>query len=218
MITLRQSGVGIDRIALLNGTTRQAVFSKLRRRKIAFSRYGGPVGIFKKGDRIKGRLTREEIVKLYSDSNETLCSVARADGTTVLAVKRVLRKAGVPLRSEARYRKHGFYQNAKKLGVGYETYFRLLAIEKLGGKCVKCGNSDLRVLQLNHVTERKNFNGSAVFSGILNGTVTDRDVRCANCNLIYEYERGRRFSFPPEVIEAVRRDTARLSQVSAPCR
>jgi len=79
----------------------------------------------------------------------------------------------------------------------YRLRLRLKVIELLGGKCIKCGNTDDRVLQVNH----KNGGGGkeksrrpvyTLFRDIIKGvrTTDDIDLRCANCNILYQYERG----------------------------
>jgi len=85
---------------------------------------------------------------------------------------------------------------------------RLRVIAKLGGKCVVpgCGITDPRLLQVNH----RDGNGGRDFKrndieaarqfyrALVNGTrsTDDLDLRCANHNLLYEYERGARFCDP----------------------
>lgn len=70
------------------------------------------------------------------------------------------------------------------------------AINKLGGKCVNCGETDLRVLQVNHLNGGggKDDKGLVFYRKIVKGErdIEDLDVRCANCNILYEYEAGRR--------------------------
>ena len=75
--------------------------------------------------------------------------------------------------------------------------YKTEALNKLGGKCVACGIDDMRVLQINHVNgggSGENLFGIDMYSAIIKGTrsTADLDVRCANCNIIYEYESGRR--------------------------
>lgn len=69
-------------------------------------------------------------------------------------------------------------------------------VELLGGKCKGCGNTDIRVLQINHLNGggRKEVAGPLFYARILSGerAIDDLDLRCANCNIIYEYEVGRR--------------------------
>lgn len=70
---------------------------------------------------------------------------------------------------------------------------RKLVIEKLGSKCVNCGERDYRVLQLNHINGggRKDKALRTICREILDGKRDgDFDLRCANCNILYEYERN----------------------------
>lgn len=75
---------------------------------------------------------------------------------------------------------------------------RLKAVQALGGKCVACGNSDPRVLHINHVNgrEEKYQAGKKQFDfyrAIGDGKGDEGvDLRCANCNILYEYEMHRR--------------------------
>lgn len=71
----------------------------------------------------------------------------------------------------------------------------------LGGICKGCGCNDIRVLQINHVhgggtRERLSMglSGFKLIREIVAGRrgVDDLDIRCANCNIIFEYESGRR--------------------------
>lgn len=68
-------------------------------------------------------------------------------------------------------------------------------------KCCVCGETDIRLLQINHINGRNNetTKGAELYSAIVKGlrAAEDLDVRCANCNLLYEYERGNK-QFPPE--------------------
>lgn len=67
-------------------------------------------------------------------------------------------------------------------------------------KCCICGIDDIRLLTINHLNgdgciERKNnkYRVSRIYRDIKNGrTTSDLDVRCYNCNIIYEYETGNR--------------------------
>jgi len=75
---------------------------------------------------------------------------------------------------------------------------RLQAIQKLGGKCVICGITDLRLLTINH-KDGRNYRttidkGDAFYYRILNGKRArgDLEVRCYNHNILYEFEQGYR--------------------------
>jgi len=82
---------------------------------------------------------------------------------------------------------------------------RLQLIEMLGGKCIKCGMADVRVLQINHLHGNRREAESGKKEFVRTGTMTfywdvlkgrrktdDLDLRCANCNILYEFETGRR--------------------------
>jgi hypothetical protein len=76
---------------------------------------------------------------------------------------------------------------------------RIKAIILLGGVCVNCGNTDIRVLQVNHkkgggTKDFKAVSAYRIYKEIVEGKrpKEDYDVRCANCNILYEYEVGRR--------------------------
>ena len=77
----------------------------------------------------------------------------------------------------------------------------------LGAKCVRCGEDDGRVLQLDHIKadgylERQNANGThsrnskhhKLLSSYYNGTLYERyQILCANCHCIKTWEdRGKR--------------------------
>jgi hypothetical protein len=94
-----------------------------------------------------------------------------------------------------------YYENNKerhqKRMIEYLWKFKAEAINKLGGKCVICGITDLRVLDINHLNGRgddKGKFGMDMYSIILDGSraLDDLDVRCCNHNRLYEYECGRR--------------------------
>lgn len=75
--------------------------------------------------------------------------------------------------------------------------YKSQVINKLGGKCVNCGIDDIRVLQINHLDGdggEERLYGMNMYKVILDGSrdTDDLDIRCANCNIIYEYERGKR--------------------------
>lgn len=75
-----------------------------------------------------------------------------------------------------------------------ELRFKLLSV--LGNKCVQCGFSDYRALQIDHINgngaqERKNHNGSLRSKYFLNEAELDFEkflsryqLLCANCNWI----------------------------------
>jgi hypothetical protein len=80
---------------------------------------------------------------------------------------------------------------------------RLNALRIISGletpRCIACGIDEPRVLVINHKngngnTERRTgLVGKGLYKAIVLGkrTIEDLDVRCQNCNTLYEYERGR---------------------------
>jgi hypothetical protein len=70
-------------------------------------------------------------------------------------------------------------------------------LTRLGGQCVVCGLTDMRLLQINHLNgggQQEQLFGRDMYQRIASGErgIEDLDVRCANHNLLYEYERGKR--------------------------
>jgi len=66
----------------------------------------------------------------------------------------------------------------------------------LGSKCIRCGFSDIRALQIDHVhgggtKERKNYGSMPLYRKILKEIKAgskDYQLLCANCNWIKKYE------------------------------
>lgn len=80
---------------------------------------------------------------------------------------------------------------------GYLRKLRQLAIDTLGGKCVRCGFSDSRALQIDHINgggskERKEVGYSGQFNlNVVRSHLKDEgkyQLLCANCNWIKRYE------------------------------
>ena len=81
----------------------------------------------------------------------------------------------------------------------YQAKLGIKAIMILGGKCERCGETDVRVLQINHrngggVKDFKKKGPQTIYIEIIKGKrgKDEFDVRCSNCNILYEYEMGRR--------------------------
>ena len=84
---------------------------------------------------------------------------------------------------------------------------RKKVIKMLGGKCILCKTEDLRILQINHINgggakELKKISSSTFYNRIAKGIrdTKDLEVRCANCNILAEYERGKRKDWSNEVV------------------
>ena len=76
----------------------------------------------------------------------------------------------------------------------YNDKCRLAVIEKLGGACARCGFSDARALQIDHINgggskERKSICTSNIVLRILKHGPQDKyQLLCANCNWIKRVE------------------------------
>jgi len=89
-------------------------------------------------------------------------------------------------------------ENKAKYHKNYNHHVRIKAIEILGGKCIRCGNDDWRVLQIDHVNgdavkEREQgklgYSTYRICLSIINGkTRFEYQLLCANCNWIKRYE------------------------------
>ena len=213
IVKLYRSGLGARAIAALHGSTRGAICALLRRRTSSLIDCAGRAGKFKKHDRIKGKLSKDEIIRLYSHTGLSAKKIARTDGTTPTIILRIIKQAGCAVRPATTRIKHGLHQQAKKLGLPPETYLRFKAICALGAKCVKCGISDLRVLQLNHLTKKEGLPHYHEFMSIIKNGSKVHDVRCANCNIIYEFERGRR-QYPASLFAELTANKAEQHQAS----
>lgn len=141
-------------------------------------------------NRTKGKLSASQIVELYKTKGSK--EIAELDGTSPLAVRNVLRKSGVQIRRQGHnevyrtWKKHGLAGFAVQHKTAPVCVYRLAAILRLGGQCVLCGTRDFRVLEINHV----NGFGETDYLKVACGAVSDLEVRCANCNVVHEFERG----------------------------
>ena len=95
--------------------------------------------------------------------------------------------------SKKRYGRHAWCRPCRK-----KYYFKrnrtrkLRVIHALGGECVHCGNTDFRVLQVDHINgggSRENANGKnwQVYMKVLRGETEEYQLLCANCNWIKRY-------------------------------
>ncbi len=79
----------------------------------------------------------------------------------------------------------------KGYGVKYRRKIRERIIKKMGGKCVQCGFSDMRALQLDHVNGggnliRKKMKNTMKYYQEIGDTLFKKEIQllCANCNVI----------------------------------
>lgn len=164
--------------------------------------------------RTKGNLTADEIVELYK--TKSVNAIAAIDGTCYVTVLKILHCRGVKMRkrgnNEVRVPQitHGYCQEAKKFGMTPYRYVRLAAIVKLGGRCVRCGDDDLYVLDINHINgEQATSRSRGSFTAarykqhcrILDGqSLPFLEVTCGNCNRRHEVERGNIPKIPQEFL------------------
>ena len=214
IVELYNAGMSTRAIAVLHKTNRSSICAILRRRRHLLSKKRR-AGKFAKGQRIKGKLTAEEIVKVYTSSAISVAKLAILDGTTPAIILRLLRRAKCVIKKPSFFEKHGMNSRAKAFKIPSQTYMRLRAIVRLGGKCIICGASDFRLLQLNHIKGKEHPPTYSEYLNIIENGSDLHDVRCANCNLLYEFERGRR-SYPAALIQELIRDRDAQQQACPP--
>lgn len=89
-----------------------------------------------------------------------------------------------------------YYQKHPRECIESRKKLRLKIFEKLGNKCVRCGFSDFRALQIDHVhgkgnKEVKELNNWYKFlKKVLADTEGNYQLLCANCNRIKGDEKG----------------------------
>lgn len=74
----------------------------------------------------------------------------------------------------------------------YHQLLRKKVINKYGGVCIRCGFSDVRALQIDHVygggkKELSSNGGRSILRWALNDTSGKYQLLCANCNWIKRY-------------------------------
>ncbi len=65
--------------------------------------------------------------------------------------------------------------------------------KRLHGKCTDCGTTDHRVLQFDHLSDKKNDVSSMIYCGnsikVIKAEIRKCEIRCANCHTIITAER-----------------------------
>lgn len=87
-------------------------------------------------------------------------------------------------------------ERVKKQWRDKRRHIRFQVLEALGGRCVRCGFSDARALQVDHVhddgyVDRKERGVSfqrLMYNAILAGEQDQYQLLCANCNWIKRWE------------------------------
>lgn len=84
----------------------------------------------------------------------------------------------------------------KDKAIGREWRIRSATLALLGGKCVQCGFSDVRALQIDHINgggnkDRRSSGGPSTYYGIVQKSFSNGDGKyqllCANCNMIKRF-------------------------------
>ena len=78
----------------------------------------------------------------------------------------------------------------------YNRTLRKVSLETLGGKCVQCGFTDFRALQIDHINgngtkDRKTLRGARFLTNVVRSFLNKENkyqLLCANCNWIKRYE------------------------------
>jgi hypothetical protein len=141
------------------------------------------------------RITDQQIIELYELFDTQF--ISKLGGVSIRYVRDTLKKHGIKIRiggcGTTKF-KTGLSKISGKYGLSDISFSKVVALLLLGGKCVKCGCSDYRVLQFNHINgERAKEKSYKFYADICLGKpVPHLEVRCANCNLIHEFERGKR--------------------------
>ena len=94
------------------------------------------------------------------------------------------------------------YESNKAKRLRFVNKIRVVGI--LGRQCKGCGIKDIRILEVNHkngngTKELKECGGSNVLYRLIaqgKRQTNDLELLCANCNVLYEYKRGKRY-LPP---------------------
>jgi hypothetical protein len=151
-------------------------------------------------------ITEETIIEICSLLD--VSHAAKISGISRFSIYKLLKKRGIKIRRGKKVT-IGLSHISKKYGFTGIQFGKIVALTVLGGKCVKCGCSDYRVLQFNHINgERAHEKSYKFYADICLGkSVSHLEVRCANCNVIHEFERGNR----PKLVKLVNPATGHLT-------
>jgi hypothetical protein len=115
--------------------------------------------------------------------------------------KRAKQKYQSSKKGKEYYRRYYYERGGREAISRYMGRLKMALVAYLGGKCVNCGLTDIRLLCANHLNgkggrELKNKGYQRIYREILAGKRGGEfDLRCYNCNILYEYETGRRKRF-----------------------
>ena len=135
---------------------------------------------------------RESQAKYYREHREHILDLKKAEYARHSdKYKERARKSGMKRYLENRDRYLASQRDSK-----YRAKMRI--IELFGGKCVRCGFTDERALQIDHIDANPApkstglRGGEKLYRAILKGIVPfiDFQLLCANCNIIKRFENG----------------------------
>jgi hypothetical protein len=93
------------------------------------------------------------------------------------------------LNDKIRERYHEYSDTIKEPTKRYRQKIKLIAIEKYGGKCACCGESEIEFLTIDHVNNdgnihRKKFKGISIYQWLKNNNYPTDGIQllCWNCN------------------------------------
>ena len=100
-----------------------------------------------------------------------------------------------------RERRKKYPEQARAYQRAYRRRVRIEVLQALGGRCMHCGNTDQRCLQIDHISgggnqERQTLGPSRISGKISKGQTEGYQLLCANCNWIKKHEQqehGHRF-------------------------
>lgn len=90
-----------------------------------------------------------------------------------------------------------YYYNSDKKSLSQYQKLRIKVLDRLGNKCVRCGFSDGRALQVDHIknngyVEFKKYTARQIYQRVLKlppeELKKNYQLLCANCNWIKKYE------------------------------
>ena len=130
---------------------------------------------------------------LLEQKEKTYLRLLRGVGTSPILVDEQTYYLAKKDRIRAYQKRYRMTEMGRATRIRYRRRQRQRVIAALGGKCAKCGFSDWRALQIDHINgggsrERRHIGAPRIFSKILRGETEGYQLLCANCNWIKRYE------------------------------
>jgi len=165
--------------------------------------------------RMNSRHTNDQIQEAVSQYYDyaPVAKIAREFGVTATTILNWVKRFGS---AGSRKRQHGRYGLVSRVlsdspyanlkdesGFHHSMRARVAAIWLLGHKCERCGNKDLRVLQIDHrkdngAEERKTLHQAQVYMRVLR-CPEEYQVLCANCNWLKRWESTATYKWLEEI-------------------